>query len=74
MTWKDWLKMPTMNDAPPSRCERCGVFPQLGQPSCVGCGRVRPPCGCTRGWSQSANMARLGEVEHRCPHCTLVYP
>ena len=67
--------MLTMNEPQLERCTTCGVFPEPDRPLCAGgCGKRRPPCGCRRGWSQSRSCVRLGETEHRCPHCTLLYP
>ena len=68
--------MTTDTGAPPTalvRCERCGRPDDENPPSCAGCGKRRPSCGCTKGWSQSQGVI-LGNPQHRCPHCSLSYP
>ena len=63
----------TFVSAPPTRCKTCGVFPEVDQPSCAGCGKRRPTCGCRKGWSQSQHALQLGNPLVWCPHCTLLH-
>lgn len=59
------------HDPTPARCERCGSIPSTEpRPVCAGCGKWRPPCHCTQGWSQQGNALRFGEVWHYCPRCS----